>query len=62
MNMEELKGVIEEKVFEKDGHRKLQCSVAFGLSAEHEIDLQEIGRVCNENGIRICQCQLGCFE
>jgi hypothetical protein len=62
METEKLRTLIEERTFEEDGRRKLRCAEAFSLQAEHEVPLKEIGRVCNEAGIRICQCQLGCFK
>jgi hypothetical protein len=40
---------------------KLPCAKAFKLSAELDISLREIGKFCNEDGIRIKHCQLGCF-
>lgn len=40
---------------------KLPCAKAFKLSAELDLSLREIGRFCNEEGIRIKNCQLGCF-
>lgn len=47
----------------KEGYRlKLACPRAFRLSAEHGITLREIGRICNEAGIAVSKCQLGCFD
>jgi hypothetical protein len=39
----------------------LPCSRAFQLSVELDLSLREIGRFCNEEGIRVKNCQLGCF-
>ncbi|MFH1777470.1 MAG: hypothetical protein ABH952_07945 [Candidatus Omnitrophota bacterium] len=52
---------IEEMVFETDGRRKLTCASVFKVSYEFKILLAEIGKYCNENGIKIADCQLGCF-
>ncbi len=41
--------------------KKLTCAEAFELSREHKAELIDIGRICNQNNIRICKCQLGCF-
>jgi len=62
MKREELRLLIEARVFEEDGRRKFRCADAYELNAEHNAPLREIGNVCNENGIRICQCRLGCFK
>ncbi len=40
---------------------KLPCAAAFALSREIEASLKEIGKFCNEENIRIKNCQLGCF-
>ena len=45
------------------GEKKiLSCSDAFKLSKEHDISLKEIGDTCNELGIKIIECELGCFK
>jgi len=43
----------------KDG--KLPCAKAFRLADELGVPLKEIGEFCNAEGIRIKNCQLGCF-
>jgi hypothetical protein len=40
---------------------KLPCAKAFQLSVELDLSLREIGRFCNEEDIRVKNCQLGCF-
>ncbi len=40
---------------------KLPCARAFQLSVELKISLKEIGKFCNEDGIKVKNCQLGCF-
>ena len=44
-----------------DGRKQLTCAEAFELAKRYEAEIIEIGRICNQNNIRICQCQLGCF-
>ena len=46
---------------ESDGRKQLTCAEAFELARKHEAKIIEIGRICNQNNIRICKCQLGCF-
>ena len=45
-----------------DGRGQLTCGEAFELAKKYEAEIVEIGRICNQNNIRICKCQLGCFE
>ena len=44
-----------------DDRKRLTCAEAFKLAKEHRAEIIEIGRICNQNNIRICKCQLGCF-
>jgi hypothetical protein len=47
---------------EADGRRTLTCAEAFELAKKLEIEIMEVGRICNQNNIRIRKCQLGCFK
>lgn len=47
---------------EPDGRKKLTCAEAFELARRFETEVIEVGRVCNQNNVRICKCQLGCFK
>jgi len=58
---EELISAVLERAQESDGKKKLNCAEAFELAQEFEAEIIEIGRICNQNNIRICKCQLGCF-
>ena len=44
-----------------DGKLKLPCRRAFQLAEETGLSLKEIGDICNAEGIKIINCQLGCF-
>jgi len=47
----------------KDGNRKkLYCKTAFELVEKHGLKLKDIARLCNNEGIKIAKCQLGCFN
>jgi hypothetical protein len=50
-----------KKKSESDDRRQLTCAEAFKLAKENGAAIGEIGRICNQNKIRICKCQLGCF-
>ncbi len=60
-NTELTKAVIKAAK-ESDGRRKLTCAEAFRLAHRFDVGLHEIGRICNEQHIRISRCQLGCFQ
>ena len=46
---------------QSDDQKRLMCAEAFELAKIFEMDIIEIGRICNQHNIRICKCQLGCF-
>ncbi len=56
-----IKAVLE-RVQDSDGRKKLACAEALKLSQELRVGPVEIGRICNQQNIRICKCQLGCFS
>lgn len=58
MTDEELHEAIKPLV---DEHGHLACKQALGLAARLEINPARIGKICNQQGIRIVNCQLGCF-
>ena len=39
----------------------LACSDAYKIAEELKINVSDIGKLCNESGIKIIGCQLGCF-
>ncbi len=62
MKKEEIKNIVVKAAGEIDGKKKLSCAKAYKLSQKHSITLKTIGECCNENGIKLCACQLGCFK
>ncbi len=61
MDSETLKTQVFDATFKEEETRKLSCPDAFALAAAHNIDLFDIAQLCNQEGIKIVQCQLGCF-
>jgi len=53
--------VIEGYCVIKNDKKKLACSDASRIAEELKISVPEVGKLCNENGIKIMSCQLGCF-
>ena len=47
---------------EANGRRSLTCAEAFRIAAELDVEAAEVRRLCDQEGIRICSCQLGCFS
>jgi hypothetical protein len=41
--------------------KRLPCAEAFKVARDLEVPIAEVGRACNELGIKIIACQLGCF-
>ncbi len=62
MDYGKLRDIVLAATFEEEGKRKLSCPNAFELTAAHDVELLDIARVCNREGVRLCKCQLGCFK
>jgi len=43
------------------GEERLACARAFALAEELGVRPADVGRACNELGVKIVGCQLGCF-
>ncbi len=41
---------------------RLTCAEAFKLAQKYDVEIIEIGRICNKHNIKICKCQLGFFK
>jgi molybdate transport system regulatory protein len=41
--------------------KRLPCAEAFKVARDLEVPVNEVGKACNELGIKIVHCQLGCF-
>ena len=44
-----------------ENKKRLMCIEAFELAQKYDVEIIEIGRICNQHNIKICKCQLGCF-
>ena len=53
---------LSENRREPGSRRELACNEAFELARRFEVSIGLVGRVCNQNNIKICKCQLGCFK
>jgi hypothetical protein len=62
MDAQKLKQAVLDAASQLEGKTKLACAEALALSEAFKVSPSEIGRICNENAIKISQCQLGCFK
>ena len=53
---------ILNKTYSDGDKTKLSCAAALRIAEKHGVAPLEIGKICNERGIRISCCQLGCFQ
>jgi hypothetical protein len=60
--MSENQKLVLDAAVSREGRETLTCLEASALSREHGISLKKIGETCNEHGIKIIECQLGCFK
>ena len=42
--------------------KRIDCSEALAIARKHGIPAKEVGAACDHLGIKIQNCQLGCFE
>lgn len=59
---DEVRAAVKGAAVERDGRMTLRCADAFQVARQIGADLKAIGQTCNEEHIRIVQCQLGCFK
>jgi hypothetical protein len=45
----------------EDGKKVLTCARALALAREHGVEPRQVGQLCDDAGVKIVQCQLGCF-
>lgn len=58
---EDLIDAVLERASQVEGRKKLMCAEAFELARQFQMEVIEIGRICNQHNVKICKCQLGCF-
>ena len=52
---------LEEKVKSSLVDGKLPCAVALKIAEALKVSPREVGKTADKLGIKICNCQLGCF-
>ncbi len=61
MTKDELSEQILKHTKQVKGSQTLSCHRAHVLAEDSAVSLKAIGSICNEQGIKIVNCQLGCF-
>ncbi len=61
MTQDELTKLVLKHATQVDGSPRLSCHRAHVLAEDSAVSLKAIGSICNEQGIKIVNCQLGCF-
>ena len=56
-----MSSVLEEKIGEALVDGRLPCPRAFKIAKEAKVAPKEVGEAADTLGIKISQCQLGCF-
>ena len=59
---DELVAAVKAASVEANGRQTLTCAEAVRIAEAMEADLAVVGQICNENAIKLVQCQLGCFK
>jgi hypothetical protein len=62
MDQNAIRTLVLQSAVERDGRKTLSCARAFEIHRQHGVPLADLGRICDENDIRIRACQLGCFK
>lgn len=62
MDQNAIRKLVLELAVEREGRKTISCARAFEIHRQHDVPLAEIGRICDENDIKIRACQLGCFK
>ncbi len=62
MEKEDIEQAVKDAAAESDEAGRLSCAHALGLARKLDSEAAEIGDAANRGGVRIVDCQLGCFE
>ena len=60
-NSELVQAILAES-FDEGDKKKLNCAKAFELAAKFDVSKKQVRQLCDDNNIKIANCQLGCFE
>jgi hypothetical protein len=58
---EELVQAVLDAADQEGDRKRIECARALGLAKKHGVKPIEIGTICDEQDVKIMDCQLGCF-
>ncbi len=61
MSMDDTRSFIEALRAQATDEKRIACEDAFRIAAEFGVGVADVGRTCDELGIKVMRCQLGCF-
>jgi hypothetical protein len=56
-----MKKKLKEEIMKRAGGGKLSCAVARKIAEELHLPYKEVGEAADELGVKIKNCELGCF-
>jgi hypothetical protein len=56
-----MKKELKEEIMKRAGGGKLSCAVARKIAEELQLTYKEVGEAADELGVKIKNCELGCF-
>lgn len=62
MDRDIVRSELLRRTHEKDGRRRIGCREAQELAATLGVAHGLVGEICDQEDVRICDCQLGCFR
>ncbi len=62
METEGIEQAVRDAAAESEEAGRLSCAHALGLARKLDSEAAEIGAAANRGGVRIVDCQLGCFD
>lgn len=51
-----------QEILKRAQDNKIACRQCFEIAKECDVSLKVVGDLCNEKGVRVHACQLGCFK
>lgn len=57
----EKKDKVVDKLKEVATEGKISCTQARKIAEDLEVELAEVGKLCDDNDLKIYACELGCF-
>ena len=61
-DIKELTNAVIAAARESDGKKRLTCLEVHKLAEKFNVTKKTLGQACNDNNIKITNCQLGCFK